>query len=134
MGSIPGESSGDGGRPMQDRRFVFKVCPRAAWQAAVTAGVYEGSADDVRDGFIHLSAADQLQGTLAKHFRGMTDLLLITLDTTELGPALRWEPSRGGALFPHLYGPFDPRAAKSIRPLALDASGVPALPGDFDRC
>ena len=125
---------GDDGKSMQDRRFVFKICPRAAWDAAVTAGVYAGSPDDTRDGFIHLSSGDQLQGTAAKHFLGQKDLLLVTFAANDLGAALRWEPSRGGALFPHLYGTLDPNAARTLRPLALDAAGVPIIPGVIDPC
>ncbi len=85
---------------------VFKICPRSAWAAAEAAGAYTGNPDDLRDGFIHLSARDQIAGTLAKHYAGKRDLVLVAVDPDALGDALRWEPSRGGALFPHLYGPL----------------------------
>ena len=85
-------------------RYVFKIATRERGMTACQLGAFAGSADDVRDGFIHLSAAHQLAGTLAKHFKGQTDLVLITLDADALGDALRWEPSRDGDLFPHLYG------------------------------
>jgi uncharacterized protein (DUF952 family) len=87
---------------MQDT--VYKICGREEWEAAAAAGSYMGNTDDLRDGFIHLSAEDQVAGTLEKHFAGRTDLLLVAIAAAHLGSALRWEPSRGGALFPHLYG------------------------------
>ena len=115
-------------------QFVYKVAPRLAWDAACCAGLYEGSADDLRDGFIHLSARDQLSGTLAKHFRGQDDLVLIQFETHALGAALRWEVSRGGQLFPHFYAVLPTRQAIAIRALHLDSDGVPALPEDIATC
>jgi uncharacterized protein (DUF952 family) len=115
-------------------QFVYKVAPRAAWDAACRGGIYEGSADDVRDGFIHLSAADQLGGTLAKHFRGQDDLVLIQFETRALGAALRWEVSRGGQLFPHLYAGLLTQQAIATHVLRLDSDGVPMLPEDFAIC
>lgn len=94
--------------------LVYKICRGAEWQAAIAAGRYDGSPDDVRDGFIHLSTAEQLEGTLARHFHGIDDLVVIAFDAATLGTALRWEPSRGGALFPHLYGSLAPRDALSV--------------------
>lgn len=99
---------------------VFKICDREAWAQAQASGRYDGSADDRRDGFIHLSAADQIAGTLARHFAGSEGLVLIAFDADALGPALKWEPSRGGALFPHLYGPLPAKAALWTRPLPLE--------------
>lgn len=96
---------------------IYKICPRAAWETACSRGVYRGSADDLRDGFIHFSRADQVQGTLAKHFAGQRDLVLVSVDAATLGEALRFEPSRGGALFPHLYGALDTSLALEIVPL-----------------
>ena len=84
--------------------WVFKVCPAPEWAAAEAAGHYTGSADDHRDGFIHLSTAAQLEGTLAKHFAGQSNLVIATIDVAQLGDALKWEVSRGGASFPHYYG------------------------------
>lgn len=111
-------------------RIVFKIAPRADWEAACRAGRYLGSPDDARDGFIHLSARHQLAGTAAKHFRGIPDLLLIAYEARHLGSGLKWEPSRGGDLFPHVYGALDPAAAKWTLPLALDASGIAILPDE----
>ncbi|MFD0823469.1 DUF952 domain-containing protein, partial [Micromonospora zhanjiangensis] len=86
--------------------MIYKIVSRAEWSAAVTAGRYDGSADDRRDGFVHLSSAEQLPGTAERHFAGQSDLLVLAVDPDRLGDALRWEPSRGGALFPHVHGPL----------------------------
>jgi uncharacterized protein (DUF952 family) len=119
---------------MKQQQLVFKICPRIAWDAAVISGSYTGSPDDERDGFIHLSDLDQLPGTAAKHFRDQTGLVLIAFLADDFGSALRWETSRGGALFPHLYAPLDPKAARYVRPLELGRDGVPIIPGDLDKC
>jgi uncharacterized protein (DUF952 family) len=103
--------------------IVYKLVDRAAWQAAEAAGSFGGSAVDVRDGFIHFSSAAQVRETAQRHFAGQSDLLLVAVDAPALGPALRWEPSRGGDLFPHLYGPLPLGAVRSVTALALDASG-----------
>ncbi|MBL8882956.1 MAG: DUF952 domain-containing protein [Hyphomicrobium sp.] len=113
---------------------VFKVLARAGWEEARADGLYRGSPDDKRDGFIHFSAAHQLEGTLAKYFRGKADHLLVAFDTDALGPELKWEPSRGGDLFPHLYGPLPVALALWQRPLELGADGVPSLQGEWLEC
>lgn len=97
------------------------------WEAALAAGSYDGSDDDRRDGFIHLSNSTQLDGTARKHFAGQAELILVAFSSRDLGAALRWEPSRGGALFPHLYGALDPASALWTRALPLDADGVPQV-------
>lgn len=102
---------------------IYKVCANAEWLAAVASGRYSGSADDRRDKFIHLSTAAQLEGTLARHFAGQADLVLIAFDSGMLGDALKWESSRGGALFPHVYGPLATDLAVSVEPLALGTDG-----------
>ena len=109
-------------------RTIYKICPAAAWREAEGAGAYRGSPDDVRDGFIHFSTASQVPGTLAKHFAGQANLFLIAVDADALGPALKWEPSRGGDLFPHLYADLDPAAADNVTPLVLGADGRHRLP------
>ena len=86
---------------------IYKICPASAWREAERQGVYRGSADDARDGFIHFSTAAQLEGTARKHFFGQTGLYLIEVDAAALGAALRWERSRDNELFPHLYGELD---------------------------
>jgi uncharacterized protein (DUF952 family) len=105
-----------------------------AWQEACRSGAFAGSDDDLRDGFIHLSTRDQLAGTLAKHFRGKHDLVLIQFETNLLGGELRWEVSRGGAEFPHLYAALPTGIARSVHALQLDLDGVPTLPEEFAAC
>jgi uncharacterized protein (DUF952 family) len=102
---------------------VFKICGREEWLAAEAAGTYDGNDDDQRDGFIHLSARDQVEGTLAKHFAGQRGLLLVSVDTMALGDALKWEPSRGGALFPHLYAPLPLAAVVDVAPIEAPSAG-----------
>ncbi len=113
------------------RRFVYKVAPRVQWEAACSNGGFAGSADDLRDGFIHLSLHKQLAGTLAKHFRNQDDLVLIQFETRDLGEALRWEVSRGGEEFPHLYGVLPTALSVAVYRLALGADGVPQLPEEL---
>ena len=95
--------------------FIYKIVSAREWAAAEAAGVFEGSAADKRDGFIHCSAASQVRETAAKHFAGQVDLLLVTVD--DEGLPVRWEPSRGGALFPHLYAPLPLSAVRHVQPL-----------------
>lgn len=116
-----------------DPTIVYKILSDADWRAAKRIGRYTGSADDVRDGFIHLSAADQLAGTAAKYFKGQVGLVLVAIDAARLGAALRWEPSRGGALFPHLYEPLDPAAAIKVEPMPLREDGIPLVPVEITR-
>jgi uncharacterized protein (DUF952 family) len=106
---------------------IYKVCPRAEWQAAEALGRYEGSAADRRDGFIHFSTAGQLGETVAKHFAGQPDLVLVAVPAAGIGD-LRWEPSRGGALFPHLYGSLPTGSALWVKALTLRADGGHDLP------
>ena len=107
---------------------VFKLVDRASWMATAPASSFVGSALDARDGFIHLSTAAQLRETAARHFAGQPDLVLVAVDAAALGEALRWEPSRGGALFPHLYGPLPLRAVRWVSDLALDEAGCHLFP------
>ena len=105
---------------MMPTRFILKIEQAARWAQAVGAGVYTGAPVDHADGFIHFSAPDQLKETLARHFAGQRDLLLIAVDPAVLGEALKWEPSRGGALFPHLHGPLTTASVAAVRPLPDD--------------
>lgn len=109
-------------------KIIYKICTAAEWRAAEAAGVYRGSAVDHRDGFIHFSTAGQAAETAAKHFAGQRDLVLIAVDSEALGERLKWEPSRGGALFPHLYGDLPLAAVRRVEPLPLDASGRHVFP------
>ncbi len=114
-----------------EARHVYKILPRAEWIAAQDRGVFAGSAIDLRDGYIHLSAADQARETARLHFAGMTALVLLKIRGEDLGARLRWEPSRGGQLFPHLYGELDPAAVLCSQPLDLNAEGWPD-PGELE--
>lgn len=107
---------------------IYKICPAPAWREAERRGVFRGSADDHRDGFIHFSTAAQVPGTAAKHFAGQAGLFLVAVDAAALGDALRWEPSRGGDLFPHLYGELDLGAVTGIFDLRLRPDGSHDLP------
>ena len=110
---------------------VFKICPRPAWEEAIRLGFYDGSAVDRRDGFIHLSERAQVEETAARHFSGQRDLVLIALDAAALAASLRYEPSRGGMLFPHYYGALPVGAALWVEPLGLDRAGDPQVPKRF---
>jgi uncharacterized protein (DUF952 family) len=107
---------------------IFKICDRAEWAEAERRGGFHGSAVDIADGFIHFSAADQVAVTAERHFAGLTDLVIVAVDAQALGPTLRWEPSRGGALFPHLYGTLPLTAVNWVEPLPLDTHGRHVLP------
>jgi len=98
---------------------VYKICPAPLWREAERSGVFRGSEVDQRDGFIHFSTASQVAETAEKHFSGQTDLLLVRINTANLGEHLKWEPSRGGALFPHLYGELALTAATQVDSLPL---------------
>src|ERR1700704_3775603 len=110
--------------------IVYKVVRTAEWDSAREAGVFKGSPDDQRDGFIHLSRASQLRTTLEKHFAGEDGLLLVSLHVDRFGLELKWEPSRGGENFPHLYGPLKLTLAHSVVPIHRDGDGRPILPSN----
>jgi uncharacterized protein (TIGR00369 family) len=107
---------------------IYKILPAALWREAERAGVFAGAPVDLADGYIHFSTAAQVAETAAKHFRGERDLVLVGVDDAVLGDALRYEPSRGGALFPHLYGPLPVGAARSAVPLPLGPDGLHVFP------
>ncbi len=109
---------------------VYKIMSRASLAAARIAGRFDGSADDIRDGFIHRSVASQLAGTLEKHFPGEADLLLLAVEATLLGNRLKWEPSRGGELFPHLYAPLELEHVLWIKELPLGEDRRHELPAE----
>ena len=104
--------------------LIYKICPAPLWREAEHEGVFRRAPIDVHDGYIHFSTAAQVAKTAAKHFAGQDDLLLVAVDAEALGPALKWEPSRGGALFPHLYGPLALTAVRWVRPLPRRADGT----------
>jgi uncharacterized protein (DUF952 family) len=105
------------------RMIVYKIVATEEWAAAETAGAFAGASVDRADGFIHFSTAEQAPVTAAKWFAGRGDLTLAAVDADALGGDLRWEPSRGGALFPHLYGPLPMSAVVWSRPLPLGSDG-----------
>jgi uncharacterized protein (DUF952 family) len=107
---------------------IYKICGRPLWEEAQRHGLFRGAAVDLRDGFIHFSTVSQVRETAAKYFSGSGDLVLIAVDAQALGEALRWEPSRGGDLFPHLYGPLPMAAVLWTRPLPFDAQGQHVFP------
>ena len=113
-------------------QIIYKIVPEALWCAAEKNGRFTGAAIDIADGFIHFSTAGQARETAAKHFAGQTDLVLVAIDGARLGDALKYEVSRGGALFPHLYGVLEMNAVLWVKPLPLGADGAhqfPALEG-----
>ncbi len=109
-------------------RRIYKICPASAWREAERLGVFRGSADDARDGFIHFSTASQLAETVRKHFHGQAGLFLIAVDADGLGDDLRWEPSRNEELFPHLYGELDLGAVLDVFELRLRSDGSHDIP------
>jgi len=109
-------------------QVIYKICRADEWREAERAGAFRGAAIDLADGFIHLSTAGQVVETAAKHFAGVGDLMLVAVAATALGPALKWEPSRGGALFPHLYGVLTTDAVLWVKPLPLTADGHHIFP------
>ena len=110
---------------------VYKILFRAEWADAEANGVFAGSALDLKDGYIHLSTAAQAGETARLHFKGHAGLVLLKLDAERLGPAIKWEPSRGGQLFPHLYGALKTSDVEAVRDLPLSAEGWPD-PGPLD--
>jgi uncharacterized protein (DUF952 family) len=114
--------------PEEDVRRIYKICPASAWREAERQGVYRGSADDTRDGFIHFSLPTQVAETARKHFFGQSGLFLIEVDADALGDALRWEPSRNDELFPHLYGELDLGAVTGVHSLRARSDGTHDLP------
>jgi uncharacterized protein (DUF952 family) len=108
--------------------IAYKVLTGAEMAAFQLDGVFLGSPADLADGFIHLSTEEQLDGTLRKHFLGQNDLVIVTVNLADLDAQLRWEPSRGGTLFPHIYGALPIAAVLSHCDLAIGADGTTALP------
>jgi uncharacterized protein (DUF952 family) len=107
--------------------FLYKIMSKQEWETAQAQGIYEGSEVDRRDGFIHLSAVHQVRATAQKHFSGKADSVLITVREESLGPSLKWEASRGGDLFPHIYGTLQLNAMGEAVPLPL-VNGVHQFP------
>ena len=107
---------------------IYKICPTMLWREAERLEHFHGSEVDLRDGFIHFSSAAQVKETAAKHFGGHRDLVLLHVGAASLGDRLKWEPSRGGALFPHLYGNLDPAVVIKVDALPLGPDGCHTFP------
>jgi uncharacterized protein (DUF952 family) len=110
---------------------IYHMCRADEWVMALESGRYNGSSQDRADGFIHFSTRDQVWTSAARHRRGQDGILLLAVDAKALGDALKWEPSRGGQLFPHLYGPLDIGAVIETTPLPLDDEGIHVFPDGF---
>jgi uncharacterized protein (DUF952 family) len=110
---------------------IYHMCQAEEWALALAEGRYDGSSQDKADGFIHFSTKKQVWTSAAKHRKGQPGILLLCVKTKKLGDALKWEPSRGGDLFPHLYGPLDPDAVVETVPLPLGDDGVHVFPPGF---
>ncbi|MBN9243051.1 MAG: DUF952 domain-containing protein [Mesorhizobium sp.] len=108
--------------------IIYKIVPQALWREAEEKSRFDGAPVDLADGFIHFSTASQARETAARHFAGQSDLFLAAIDGTKLGAALRYEPSRGGALFPHLYGTLPLDTVLWVKPLPLGADGAHVFP------
>jgi uncharacterized protein (DUF952 family) len=106
---------------------IYKILARSEWTSAEAAGVFKGSAVDRQDGYIHFSTAAQAPETARRHFAGQADLVALAIEADDLGEALRWEPSRGGDLFPHLYGDLDVGLVRAVTDAPLGADGVPQI-------
>jgi len=111
--------------------LIYKICTVDMWQEAERRGRFTGAEIDIRDGYIHFSTAAQLAETARKHFRGRDNLVLVAIDSGSL--EIRWEPSRGGDLFPHLYADLPVDTAVSVIPMHADAEGVPVPEGGFPQ-
>ncbi len=110
---------------------IYKICPEVLWRRSEETNFFTGSPIDIQDGYLHFSTEHQVRETAARHFAGQADLLLIAIDADALGEALRYEASRGGDLFPHLYAPLSLSAVLWVKPLPLGADATHVLP-DLD--
>ena len=113
---------------MRNPEFIYKIASAETVAQARETGTFTGMPIDARDGYIHFSTVAQLPETLALHFRGQSGLALLAVPTRDLGSTLRWEPSRGGQLFPHLYGPLAMSAVAHIGAIEVAADGACILP------
>jgi len=113
-------------------RMILKIVSREQWAAATEAGVFRGAEIDLEDGYIHFSSVDQVAETAAKHFAGQRDLLLVAVNGNKWGDSLRWEASRGGQLFPHLYSELKVELVDNVWELPVGKDGLHSFP-DFDQ-
>jgi len=115
---------------MSNTSLIYKISPQSAWRQAEASGVFTGAPVDIADGFIHFSTAEQTAETAAKHFAGVEDLVLVAINTDALADDLKWEVSRGGALFPHLYADLPMYAVAWVRAMPLGEDGQHQIPWD----
>ena len=113
---------------MKHMDCIYKICSQSEWKTAQAAQAFTGSAVDIQDGFIHFSAKQQLNETVRRHFAGQTNLMLLVIDPSALGADLKWEPSRGGQLFPHLYAALPTSSVIHAEPLTYDKHGDVVIP------
>ena len=106
---------------------IYKILPRGEWGAALARRRFDGSAIDRQDGFIHFSTAEQAQETARRHFAGQEDLVVLAVEADDLGSGLRWEVSRGGGLFPHLYAPLETALVRAVTEAPLGSDGAPRI-------
>ena len=111
--------------------LIYKILSEAEWNQAKHQGQFDGSGVDLHDGYIHFSTATQVQQTAAKHFSARHGLVLLAVDTERLGSGIRGEPSRGGALFPHLYESMSLSAVAWVKPLPIGADGLHVFPKEY---
>jgi uncharacterized protein (DUF952 family) len=111
--------------------IVYKIARKAEWDEVEKTGIFTGSPDDKRDGFVHLSSAAQVRATCAIHFAGERDLLLVAVDAERLSSALKWEPSRKGEKFPHLYGPLRLADVESVVAIQTEIDGRAVFPSEI---
>lgn len=111
--------------------LVYKILRRAEWIAAQQSGVFAGSRDDERDGFVHLSAAHQVRGVCGRYFADESAVVLLTIEAARLGPALKWETSHKGEAYPHLYGPLPLALVKSIADIRRGEGGRLIFPPEI---
>jgi uncharacterized protein (DUF952 family) len=104
-------------------KLIYKILPAAQWSAALGTGRFDGAGIDLVDGYIHFSTAAQVEATARLHFAGQDGLVLVALDAERVSAILKWEPSRGGELFPHVYGSIDPSLAHWVKPLPWVGAG-----------
>lgn len=114
--------------PMQNPEFLYKIASAESYDAAIASGRFTGMPIDIADGYIHFSTAGQLRETLALHFRGQSGVIVFSVRTYDAGAGLRWETSRGGQLFPHLYGAFPMSAVGDMTKVDVDSDGAVDLP------
>ena len=113
-------------------KIILKIVPHQLWAEAESTGTFVGAPVDLADGFIHFSTPEQVQETAMKHFAGQNDLLIVTFDADQLGDDLKWEVSRGGALFPHLYRTLTVEEALKVQKLPLAPNGLHQFPESYE--